>query len=95
MQLGVQTKNVVYDTNPVEGFELLKRTGFSCADFSLNSYLTNKELYQQELNTFFNQTEAELERFLLPIRRQLKTSALPFIRCICPILIMFRAVPGN
>ena len=38
IQIGVQTRNVVNDADPVAGFQLLKETGFSCADFSLNSY---------------------------------------------------------
>ena len=32
-QLGVQTKNVVKDANPEEGFTMLAQAGFSCADF--------------------------------------------------------------
>ncbi len=66
MQIGVQTKNVVSDSCPEEGFALLSRTGFSCADFSLNSYLTNASLYQSELNSFFDQSIAELEQFFQP-----------------------------
>ena len=41
IRIGVQTKGVVGDTSPREGFRLLKKAGFSCADFSLNAYLTN------------------------------------------------------
>lgn len=41
MDIGVQTKNVINDTDPLEGFELLRRVGFTCCDFSLNSYLLN------------------------------------------------------
>lgn len=52
VRIGVQTKNVIDDTHPEEGFELLKRAGFSCADFSLNGYLLNTSLYQSELNSF-------------------------------------------
>lgn len=62
-QIGVQTKNVIYDSNPAEGFGILRKAGFSCADFSLNSYLTNTMLYQKERNSFFDKTEAELESF--------------------------------
>ena len=45
MRIGVQTKNVVYDSCPEKGFRMLKEAGFSCADFSLNSYLTNAQEY--------------------------------------------------
>lgn len=66
MKIGVQTKNVVHDTNPEEGFVSLKKAGFSCADFSLNSYLTNTSLYKQELNDFFDRSDSELQAFFTP-----------------------------
>lgn len=66
MQIGVQTKNIVEDTNPGQGFEMLKRAGFSCADFSLNSYLTNASLYQFKRNDFFSMPIAELKDFFKP-----------------------------
>ena len=68
MQIGVQTKNVVYDSNPGEGFEMLKRSGFTCADFSLNSYLLNTSLYKFERNNFFSMSDTELENFFRPHR---------------------------
>ena len=39
LEVGVQTKNVVDDRCPREGFELMRSSGFSCGDFSLNGYL--------------------------------------------------------
>lgn len=66
MRIGVQTKNIVYDDCPEEGFSMLRQAGFSCADFSLNSYLTNTSLYRSELNAFFSQPIQELERFFAP-----------------------------
>lgn len=63
IKTGVQTKGIIDDTTPKEGFNLLKKEGFSCADFSLNAYLTNISLYQNQKNDFFNQSEAELERY--------------------------------
>ncbi len=65
IRIGVQTKGAVCDTDPKEGFGLLKRTGFSCADFSLNAYLTNTVLYRNERNDFFSQTDAKLEKYFL------------------------------
>lgn len=64
--IGVQTKNVVSDDHPEEGFALLRQAGFSYADFSLNGYLLNTSLYQSELNTFFDRSVQELERFFAP-----------------------------
>lgn len=76
MQIGVQTKDVVYDLNPGDGFEMLKKTGFSCADFSLNSYLTNTSLYKFELNEFFNKSECELEQFFAPHKEGAKKAGI-------------------
>ncbi|MCI8799427.1 MAG: sugar phosphate isomerase/epimerase [Lachnospiraceae bacterium] len=66
MKIGVQTKNVVTDDNPEEGFSLLKHAGFSCVDFSLNGYLDNQALYREEVNSFFDRTIQELEHFFTP-----------------------------
>ena len=44
LSLGVQTRNVVDDIHPAEGFAMLSQAGFSCADFSLNGYLRNTDL---------------------------------------------------
>lgn len=60
LEIGVQTKNVVYDENPLEGFMKLKKAGFTCCDFSLNGYLMNKDIYQEKLNRFFDRTTDEL-----------------------------------
>ncbi len=66
MQIGVQTKNVIYDADPAKGFAALRDAGFSCADFSLNAYLLNTSLYRFERNDFFNQSVAGLEEFFKP-----------------------------
>ena len=76
LSLGVQTKNIVEDTNPAEGFSMMKRAGFSCADFSLNYYLTNTSLYKQELNKFFDQSEEELEQYFTPHVRGAKEAGI-------------------
>jgi len=66
LRIGVQTKNAVNDMNPEEGFTLFSHAGFSCADFSLNSYLDNKNIYQSTINSFFEQSVPELEHFFTP-----------------------------
>ena len=68
-QLGVQTKNVVKDANPEEGFTMLAQAGFSCADFSLNDYLKNGDIYQAEVNTFFDRSVTEFENYFAPHKR--------------------------
>lgn len=68
MEIGVQTKNIINDENPEEGFALLRQTGFSSVDFSLNSYLTNTSLYQERRNSFFDRSKEELKAFFAPHR---------------------------
>lgn len=68
-KIGVQTKNVITDENPQEGFALLQRTGFSCCDFSLNAYLTNRALYGFAVNDFFDKSSRELEAFFTPHKK--------------------------
>lgn len=63
LDVGVQSKNIVNDDYPIEGFEMMRRAGFTCCDFSLNSYLTNTELYSLKVNKFFDQSVRELGNF--------------------------------
>ena len=66
LEIGVQTQNAIDDGNPGEGFARLRRAGFDCADFSLHGYLINKEIYQEEINAFFDVPIGELEAFFAP-----------------------------
>ena len=66
LELGVQTKEIVRDEDPEQGFRLLRDAGFSCADFSLNAYLLNLDIYDAHLNAFFDADIEELERFFTP-----------------------------
>lgn len=68
LKLGVQTKNIVEDAQPEDGFRLMQRAGFSCADFSLNGYLMNTDIYRMQMNSFFDQSQDALERFFTPHR---------------------------
>lgn len=76
LQLGVQTKNVVKDSCPEAGFRTLRKAGFSCADFSLNSYLLNTDLYAGRTNPFFRQPIQELERFFTPHKEGAKAAGI-------------------
>lgn len=76
ISIGIQTKNVVYDSDPAAGFEMLKDAGFSCADFSLNSYLSNTSLYQLELNDFFDRSDTELEQYFSPHKKGAKAAGI-------------------
>ena len=68
LHIGVQTKNIVQDADPADGFRLLRETGFSAADFSLNGYLLNTNIYRSEINDFFNASVGDLEHFFQPHR---------------------------
>ena len=76
MEIGVQSKNVVMDEDPFSGFQMLKKTGFSCVDFSLNSYLENTALYREEKNDFFDQSDRELETFFTPHKKGAKEAGI-------------------
>lgn len=76
LRIGVQTKNVIEDDHPEDGYALLKASGFSCVDFSLNGYLLNTELYQSEVNSFFDQTMQELEQFFAPHKKGAKSAGI-------------------
>lgn len=76
LSIGVQTKNVVDDTCPAEGFAMLRRAGFSCVDFSLNDYLKSKDLYQQNLNLFFDKSVVELEGFFTSHKEGAKAAGI-------------------
>ena len=65
-EIGVQSKNIVDEKNPAEGFEMMRRTGFTCCDFSLNARLTNNSLYRAEVNSFFDRSLQELEAYFQP-----------------------------
>jgi len=74
--IGVQTQNVVTDIDPAAGFSILKGAGFDNADFSLNSYLLNTDLYQDALNKFFDKSITELEDYFLPHKAGAKENGI-------------------
>lgn len=76
LKIGVQSKNVVFDDDPKEGFELLKKVGFDCCDFSLNNYFKNTDLYQEKLNKLFDRSVSELEAFFAPHKEGAKTAGI-------------------
>lgn len=88
LKIGMQTKNIVEDANPLEGFRMLKAAGFSCADFSLNGYLNNKSLYKDEVNDFFDRTDAELEAFFTPHKEAAKEAGITIHQMHMPYPIL-------
>lgn len=75
-QIGVQTKGIVEDEAPAKGFQLIKLAGFDCADFSLNQYLMNDEIYKLRKNSFFDQSVSELEHFFTPHKASAKAAGI-------------------
>lgn len=65
-EIGVQTHNAIQDNDPLKGFEMLKKAGFDCCDFSLNNYLKNTDIYKNTLNNFFVKSVDELCEFFTP-----------------------------
>jgi len=84
VKLGVQTKNIIEDKNPSEGFTLIKKAGFDCVDFSLNEYLTNTALYQERRNSFFDRTQGELEEYFLPHKRAAQEAGIDIFQMHMP-----------
>lgn len=76
LEIGVQTKNVVGEENPLEGFQILARAGFQACDFSLNDILKNHDIYAQDLNGFFNKSVEELESYFTPHKEAAKESGI-------------------
>ena len=76
MEIGVQTKNIVGDKAPLEGFMMLKQAGFSCCDFSLNEYLKSHGLYGGEVNPFFDQSVEALREFFAPKKEAARAAGI-------------------
>lgn len=76
LSIGVQSKGIVHDDCPLEGFEMMKSMGFSCCDFSLHSYLPNTSLYSLKVNDFFNQSIDELKKFFRPHKEASKIAGI-------------------
>lgn len=73
---GTQTHNIVSDEKPLEGFKLMKDAGFDCADFSLNFYLKNTDIYREDLNGFFSKSVNELESFFALHKKAAETAGI-------------------
>lgn len=76
LDIGMQTKCIVEDENPLDGFLLLKKAGFSCADFSLNGYLNNKDVYKSRINNFFDKSIEDLYDFFTPHKEAAKQAGI-------------------
>lgn len=83
-QLSVQTKNIVEDERPEAGYRMMRAAGFSCADFSLNQYLLNLDIYKEQLNAFFSQSMEQLEAFFEPQRAAAEAAGVQIFQMHMP-----------
>lgn len=95
LSVGVQSKDIVFDGYPLEGFEMMQRAGFSCCDLSLNSYLTNTQLYSLKVNSFFDQTVDGLERFFTPHKEAAAIAGIRINQMHMPYPIYIPGAPAE
>lgn len=84
LAVGVQSKGIVYDNDPLEGFEMMKRAGFSCCDFRLDSYLTDLSFGFPEDHDFFQRSVGELKRFFAPHKEAAETAGIAIHQMYMP-----------
>lgn len=68
LRIGVQSKGIL-DSKTLEmedGLEWIKRAGFDCIDFNLDVFLQNSDLYQGQINLFFDRSMEELRQYFTP-----------------------------
>lgn len=87
LAVGVQSKGIVYDNDPLEGFEMMKRAGFSCCDFSLDSPFTNLSFCSKKNDVFFQQPIRELKNFFVPYKEAADTAGIKINQMRMPGLI--------
>lgn len=95
LSIGVQSKNIIFDEYPIEGFEMLRRTGFTCCDFSLNAYLSNSILYHYERNDFFNQPIHKLKEFFEPHKEAAEITGVRINQMHMPYPNYVPGAPGD
>ena len=78
LKIGVQSQNAIEDACPEVGFNMLREAGFDCVDFSLHSYLLNKDLYKGKCNDFFDKSITDLEKYFTPHKSAAKSAGISF-----------------
>ncbi len=89
LTVGIQNEGIVCDEYPLEGFEMMRRTGFSCCDFDLNPYIANALCYLSEGSDLFRQSVEELQCFFSPYKEAAETAGIrinqmhmPYLNCM-------------
>ena len=84
LRVGVQSSVAVNHEEPLEDLKRLKEIGFSSIDFSLHSYLTNKDLYKTKKNPFFDKTEEELCDYFSALKNGCKETGIEIFQMHMP-----------
>ncbi len=82
--ISVQSDIAVCHENPRGDLLHLKEIGFSAIDFSLHSYLTNKQLYNKDVTTFFDKSEEELYEYFRPLKEASKETGVEIFQMHMP-----------
>ena len=67
-KLSIQTKGILDMDSPHESVRDIKAAGFSAVDFNLDDFLQNFEIYDDELNAFFDQSDQELKEYFKDLK---------------------------
>lgn len=84
LKLGIQSRLLLGSCPLQEDFERIKQAGFDCIDFNLDRYLTNTEIYQGEINQFFNQSIEKLCDYFTQYFNMAQVSELCFSQVHAP-----------
>ena len=84
LRIGVQSSIAVNHEDPVADLTKLREIGFESIDFSLHSYLTNKELYKTSKNKFFDKSEEELFEHFTPLKEGCKKAGIDIFQMHMP-----------
>ena len=76
LTVGIQNEEIVCDEYPLEGFEMIRRAGFSCCDFDLDPYVTNALRFSSGGNNLFGQSVEELQCFFSPYKEAAETAGI-------------------
>lgn len=86
LKIGVQSKGIL-DSEILEltdGFERIQNAGFDCVDLNLDVFLKNSELYQGEMNRFFEQETEELRQYFTSYDEGAKRYGISFSQMHAP-----------
>jgi sugar phosphate isomerase/epimerase len=84
LRVGVQSSVAVNHEEPLEDLKRLKEIGFSSIDFSLHSYLTNKDLYKTKKSPFFDKSEEELCDYFSALKNGCKETGIEIFQMHMP-----------